>query len=237
MATFHLEVKSVKKGRAEELARYDLRLGKWASREDLIGQAHRNLPGWAENDPVAFFAKSDQYERKNGAAARSYIVALPNELGPAENLKLAKEIADHICPDRPWLLAVHGGASQLSGEKNTHMHLMTCDRGRELLGRPAEVYFSRPNPLHPERGGCRKVTGGKSLKEMGHDLRLVRQQVAELQNAALAEAGVSARVDHRTLVEQGVARQPERHFGPGGVKKMTAAQRAQHVQRRSSSAA
>jgi hypothetical protein len=49
------------------------------------------------------------------------------------------------------------------------------------------------------------------LKE---ELVACRQRWAELQNAHLERHGHVARVDHRSLADQGIARDPEKHLGP-----------------------
>jgi hypothetical protein len=48
-----------------------------------------------------------------------------------------------------------------------------------------------------------------------------RKKIADIQNQALAEHGHSARVDHRSLREQGLQRRPERHLGPTRIKNMS----------------
>jgi hypothetical protein len=216
VATFHVAVKSNKKGSAGRMARYDLRVGKWSEKDDLVASAHGNLPSWALDDPLNFFDMSDRHERKNGAAARTYIIALPCELSVQANIDVAKKIALNIAEQRAWLLAIHKGRSQDTGTLNPHMHLLVSDRQPDIYDRTPEQYFSRANPANPEKGGCKKVTGGMTPHEMGAGLRRLREGVAVVQNDALRSAGVAARVDHRTLKEQGIDRAPTKHRGPRG---------------------
>lgn len=49
-----------------------------------------------------------------------------------------------------------------------------------------------------------------------------RQSWAEIQNEHLARYGHAARVDHRSLKEQGIDREPEFHLGGIGVRKLAA---------------
>jgi len=56
--------------------------------------------------------------------------------------------------------------------------------------------------------------------------------MADIINAKLEEKGYSARVDHRSLKEQGIERAPERHLGPGKVRNMSAEEKLVFVKKR-----
>lgn len=62
----------------------------------------------------------------------------------------------------------------------------------------------------------------------------IRRRCAELQNAALEKHGHAARVDHRTLKEQGIGRTPERRLGLAKIKEMTQLEKQVHVKGRRS---
>lgn len=232
MAIYRVEVKSGKKGTAADHSRYDTRTGKWDDREDLIATDFDNMPDWTKNRPITFWKKADKYERKNAAAYRGWIISLPSELNNEINVKLARRIAGAVAGNRPWQLAVHGPEGGLSGYPNPHMHLMCSDRASDGIPRPPEQYFSRYNAKHPEKGGCRKLSGGLTHHEMGKALKEVRKTVADIMNEELALANCDARVDHRSLLEQGIERRPEVHLGPAKVKFMTPEERTAHVQDR-----
>lgn len=61
-----------------------------------------------------------------------------------------------------------------------------------------------------------------------------RRRCAELQNAALEKYGHAARVDHRTLKEQGIARAPDRRLRLAWIKKMTEVEKQAQVNGRRS---
>ncbi|MBZ3929096.1 MobA/MobL family protein [Xanthomonas citri] len=226
MAIYRVEVKSGKKGTCVEHSRYDARSGKkYEDREDLLAFEFDNLPEWSQGKPQDFWKAADKYERSNAAAYREWIVVLPNELDEKKNLDLSRKIAKAIAGDRPWQLAMHRPEGKLSGEPNPHVHVMTSDRAPDGIPRPAEQYFCRYNPTHPEKGGCRKLSGGKTRQQMREDLIAVRKKIADLENEALAEAGVDARVDYRSLRDQGIDRHPGKHLGPARVKRITRGER------------
>jgi len=222
MAIYRVEVKSGKKGTCVEHSRYDARSGKkYEDREDLLAFEFDNFPEWSQGGPHDFWKAADKYERNNAAAYREWIVVLPSELDEGKNLNLSRKIAQTIAGDRPWQLAVHRPQEKLSGDPNPHVHVMTSDRASDGIPRPAEQYFSRYNPTHPEKGGCRKLSGGKTRQQMREDLIAVRKRIADLENEALAEAGLDVHVDHRSLRDQGIDRLPGKHLGPARVKRMT----------------
>ncbi|MCP1582068.1 hypothetical protein J2S80_000063 [Pseudoxanthomonas mexicana] len=62
----------------------------------------------------------------------------------------------------------------------------------------------------------------------------MRKLAADIQNAHLARQGYVVRVDHRSLREQGRLRAPERHLGPGRVRRMSGTERAEYTATRDS---
>ena len=229
MATFHHRIKSGKKGTAAGHAAYIARTGKHSGREDLGYTGDGNLPTWAENDPSVFWKAADKHERANGAVYREHEIALPDELTRAQQKELAVELVTALAGGKPYQCAMHAPRSSLEGGPNTHLHLMYSDRLQDGIERPPEQMFSRYNGQHPERGGCKKDSGGKTPLALRDEVIAARRKCAELQNAALAECGHAARVDHRTLKEQGVDRTPERHLGPARIRNMSDDDRVQYV--------
>lgn len=94
MATFHVQIKSGGKGTAGDHADYIARNGFHRKRDDLVHASHGNLPRWAANDPKVMWKAADKYERKNGAAYREAIIALPAELTAEQNAAL---VGHHFC--------------------------------------------------------------------------------------------------------------------------------------------
>lgn len=221
MMPYHFEIKSGKRGTSVSHINYIARDGKHAERNDLVATEHGNLPRWAENNPVTFFKASDQYERKNGAAYRSMIFNLPKVLNPQQNIRLASNIARALATDKPYLLAVHANTSALSGESHPHCHLMVSDRLPDGIERTPEQTFSRYNAKHPEKGGCKKDSGGKNRMEQRDWVIEQRKIVADHINDALAKNGFTERADHRSFRARGIKQKPEAYLGPARVRQMS----------------
>jgi len=226
MASFHDCIKSGKKGNAHEHARYIARDGKYSDRKDLIHAGYGNLPDWAEGNPQTFWRMGDKHERANGAVYREREIALPNELTREQLIVLAERMVRALVGNKPYQYAIHASEGKLGGILNPHIHLMYSDRVQDGINRPAAQMFSRYNAKRPEVGGCRKDSGGKTRMELRDQVIDARKMIADLQNQALAENGHDARVDHRSLREQGVQRHPERHLGAARVRGLTPYEKA-----------
>lgn len=235
MASFHHCVKSGKKGTAAARGKYIMREGKkYDNREDLVAAEYGNMPAWAQDNPSAFWRASDKYERANGAVYREHEIALPSELTRDQQIELAGQLACELVGNKPFQYAIHAPHASLGDGENTHLHLMYSDRQDDGIERSPEQTFRRYNPQHPERGGRKKDSGGRNSMQIRDELIASRKKCADVQNAALAKYGHEARVDHRTLKAQGIARQPERHLGQARIRTMTREEREEYVAQRSS---
>ncbi|MFK3844741.1 MobA/MobL family protein [Stenotrophomonas sp. NPDC078853] len=229
MATFHHSVKSGKKGSARRHACYIERLGAHGVHSDLIHSGYGNMPAWAEMDPNMFWGMADRYERSNGSAYREHEIALPNGLTPQQLIALAERLVRALAGSKPYHYAIHSPEGKLEGIHNPHIHLMISDRVPDGLDRSPQQTFSRFNAKQPEAGGRRKDSGGRSPAELSQQVTATRMLVAQTQNQFLADHGYHERVDHRSLRDQGLKRQPERHLGQRFVKDMAHAEREQYV--------
>ena len=228
MASYHFEVKSGKKGSASDHSRYIAREGGFDKWDDLLATEVGNMPPWAANDHALFWQSADTHERANGAAYREFIIALPNELSLQQNLEIVRTVVRELVGDKPYQVALHGPESKLSGIKNVHAHVMFSDREPDGLDRTPEKTFARYNEDHPERGGCKKASGGKTSMQVRDELIARRKMVADALNHGLANAGVDARVNHRSYKDRGIQQKPEHHFGPARINRMSPAERAEH---------
>lgn len=221
MASYRAELKSGKKGSAAQHSRYDTRTGKkYEEKEDLLAFEYGNFPEWSP-DHLTFWKNADKYERSNAAAYREWIISLPNEFDVNANIRLGREMVAALVGDRPWQMALHGPEGELTGIPNPHIHVMFSDRAPDGIARTPQQYFSRYNSKHPERGGCRKLSGGQTRQQMREELIADRKTIADIQNQALTQAGLDIQVDHRSLRDQGIDRKPGVHLGPAKVKRMT----------------
>lgn len=227
MASFHHRIKSGKKGSAYAHAAYIARNGKYSNRgEDLVHTGFGNMPDWAESNPSLFWKMADRYERSNGAAYREHEVALPNELNEDQLILLTKKIVSELIGNKPYQYAIHAPDGSLGAIPNPHVHLMYSDRMPDGIRREPEKIFSRFNAKQPENGGCRKDSGGLSRHELRENVIATRKTIADLQNQTLKEHGHEARVDHRSLREQGKQHRPERHMGAARIRKLTTEEKA-----------
>ncbi|MGH8180300.1 MAG: MobQ family relaxase, partial [Steroidobacteraceae bacterium] len=155
--------------------------------------------GWARDRSTLWNSAEKAEQRRDSRVAREFQVSLPQELSAEQRVALARtfsrEVADryNVAVD----LAIH--APRPEGDpRNYHAHLLATTR---------EV---TPDGLGPKTGLDR--TGGirseLGLPTMRQEFTNLRAQWAELANAALREAKVEARIDHRSLEAQGIDREP-----------------------------
>ncbi len=220
MATFRLGVKTFRKGTAALHSRYISRQTQGGA-QDLVVRGHLNMPSFANNDPHIFWKAADKYERTNGSAAREHVVSLPKELPKEQNTALAMRLVHLLAGDRPCEFALHSPLGSISGEDHPHVHIQTSDRQFDGIDRPAERYFRRPNPAAPALGGVRKLSGGKSPMQMRTELEETKKRVADEINRKLAEFGLNERVDHRSNIDRGIQKTPERRLHPAAIRKLS----------------
>ena len=227
MASFHHRIKSGKKGSACAHAAYIARNGKFSNKgEDLVHTGFGNMPEWAAENPSLFWKIADRYERSNGAVYREHEVALPNELTEEQLILLTEKIVGELIGNKPYQYAIHAPDGTLGAIPNPHVHLMYSDRVPDGIKREPGKMFSRFNAKQPETGGCRKDSGGLNRQELRENVIATRKTIADLQNQTLEEHGHEARVDHRSLREQGKQRPPERHLGAARIRSLSADEKA-----------
>lgn len=219
MASYHLSAKIGKKGKAGPHAAYLSREGKYQGRdryEDLEATGAGNMPAWADHNPINFWEAADEHERENGSTYREIEVALPRELDAEQRRELVEAfVAQELGGKHAYQWAIHTPKAALEGGEQPHAHIMYSERIIDGVERDPDQYFKRYNSKNPDRGGCQKASGGKARGALKEELVACRQRWAELQNAHLERHGHVARVDHRSLADQGIARDPEKHLGPG----------------------
>ena len=227
MPIYHLSTSVGSRGGGQSAAAKDdyiEREGRYGGdRSEVAHIESGHMPGWAEQDPHAYWEAADAGERANGRLFREVEFALPAELDEEERREVALEFAEFLTNRErlPYTLAIHRG-----GGENPHCHLVMSERSNDGLERTAETWFKRYNGKAPERGGARKVS--TSSKEW---LQGTREAWAEHANRALARAGSRERVDHRSLGDRAeeareagdlekaaeLSREPGKHLGPGAA--------------------
>lgn len=219
MASYHCTVKVGGKGKAASHSAYISREGKYSGREryeDLEATAYGNMPKWAEHNPSHFWNAADEYERANGATYREIEVALPRELTAEQRRELVEDfIQQELGKRHVYQWAIHTPKAALEGGEQPHAHIMYSERTIDGIDRDPAQYFKRYNAKTPEKGGCRKDSAGTEER-----LQATRRRWADVQNQHLERHGHTVRVDHRSLKEQGIDRDPEIHLGGRGVRKL-----------------
>lgn len=212
MAIGRLSVGVGPKGKAGPHAQYIAREGKYAKHNDKIEKLEAkgcgNMPAWAETDPNFFWQMSDDKERKNGTSYREHVIALPRELTADQRHELIKDwIAQEIGDKHAYQYAIHNPLAADGGEQ-PHAHIMFSERLIDGIERDPEQYFKRYNAKNPERGGGKKANEPKLADERKLELKQQRDRWERMCNSHLEHAGSAARISMKSLVDQGVDREP-----------------------------
>lgn len=195
MANFNWHIESYRKGRATFPSDYIGGHGQWSERDDVVATGCGNLPGWCSGNPRTFFAAADIYERSNGAACRQLVVSLPRELSVSEWIPLVEAFIQRDMGGKPHQYAIHDAHGPAD---HPHAHIVYSDRIPDAFDRPPETFFSRHNANFPDRGGCKKDSGGKSAKQLRLEVIGRKKRWAEIQNEALEAAGHDVRVEYQS---------------------------------------
>lgn len=156
-----------------------------------------NAPDWACERAQLWNAAEQAEKRKNSTVAREFEIALPEELAPDEREKLAHDFAREVVKRHGCAadVAIHAPGRE-GDNRNHHAHILLSTR---RLG--PDGFGEKTRELDDQKTGKVLVTEW-------------RERFAQLQNERLREAGINARVDHRSLEAQGIDREPTRHLGP-----------------------
>lgn len=217
MAIYHLSVKTVSRSkgrsacaaaayragdeitdqRTAEVHDYTRRRG--VESAELILPA--DAPGWAGARAELWNAAEDAEMRKNSTVGREFEVALPSELTAEQRQQLAHIFARELVERHGCAadVAIHSPGGK-GDQRNHHAHIMLTTR---RLG--PEGFTGKTRELDDRQKGRAEVERW-------------RARWAELSNQALEAAGRPERVDHRSLIDQGITgRAPETKVGPSAT--------------------
>jgi hypothetical protein len=210
MAIFHLSAKVISRGKAQSaIAAAAYRSGDrlrdeqdgtqkyYASRDERIVftdiMAPKDAPEWA-HDRNALWNEAERAERRKDAQlAREIEVSLPHELTDRQREWLIKDFARETFVRKGYAvdIAIHA-PDKTSDDRNHHAHLMVTMRTLD-----ADGFAAKKDPDMNRR----EQLGGW------------REKWAHLANRHLERHGHEARIDHRSLKEQGADREPTVHLG------------------------
>ena len=232
MAIFRLEIRSLGRSsgrRATSAAAYrsgerirDARTGRVYDHTGRTDVLHKEivLPAafshlaldWAADRSTLWNSGEQAEKRSNSRVAREFEVSLPSELTDRFRLELTRAFA-HEVADRYNIavdMAIHA-PRQGADPRSYHAHILATTREVTGGGLGAKASLERPERERLQRG----------LLPSSDEFKLLRARWAELTNETLREAGIAARVDHRSLAAQGIDREP----GPSIPHKFIAIER------------
>lgn len=204
MAIFHLSVKTFSRSAGQNAvaaaayragAKYvDQKTGTVAdyTRKQHVDTTFTICPGDVFTDPEQLWNAAEAAEkRKNSTVAREYEIALPRELPPHVQEKMALEMATRIT--EKYGVAAQGSIHRTDG--NPHLHLLTTTRvvGPDGFGQKTRI-------LDDRKTGAAEIVA-------------IKAYWADLCNRELKLHNSPARVDHRSNEERGIKALPSIHEG------------------------
>jgi len=162
------------------------------------------IPGMAMAQASPFLTGASSLQT-NARVAREYLVALPAELPQEHRLSLVRGFSRELVERYRFAVdvAIHAPRDfPGSDPRNFHAHLLATTREVMTEGLGAKT------TLEWNDRSRREIGLGPGIGELLH----VRQRWAEAANAALQEAHLGVRIDHRTLRAQGIDREPVPHI-------------------------
>lgn len=137
-------------------------------------------------------------KRKDAQLAREIEFAIPREMSQAQGVELARDFVSQEFVDRGMV-----------ADLNVHW-----DVGPDGLAKPHAHVMLSMREAGPEAFG-KKVREWNSTEL----LERWRERWAGHVNERLAELGIDAQVDHRTLEAQGIDLEPQHKIGPAGARR------------------
>jgi hypothetical protein len=209
MAIFHMAVKTVSRGKGQSAiakAAYnarenirDERTGEMKSYSRFTGDlfsgifAPKNAPEWAKDRAALWNAVEAAEKRKDAQLSREITLGLPHELTDEQRKQLVTDFVREQFQRKGMVADVNIHAPGGKGDdRNYHAHILVTMR-----------------EIGPEGFGL-KVRDWNSKEQLEN----WREAWERTQNRYLERHGHEARVDRRTLQEQGIDRQPTIHLGP-----------------------
>src|SRR5258706_1739645 len=225
MAIYHLHIESVSRGEGrcataasayraaerihdletDEVFDYTRKRGVEHTEIVLSRQPSRQDINWARNRQDLWNAAERAEKRKDARIAREYELSLPCEMAGPQRLALTRAFAQELADRYQCAVDVAIHRPHWRGDKrNHHAHLLTTTRqiGASGLGAKTTVEWSNTD---------RRKHG---LQSASAEMKEIRARWEVLANEHLHSLGIDARIDHRSLKDQGIEREPTVHQGP-----------------------
>ena len=210
MAIFHLTAKVISRGKGQSAIaaaayRSGERLRDEQANEQKFYQARaerieftaimapKDAPDWAQDRNQLWNHAERAEKRKDAQLAREIEISLPHELTPQQREWLVKDFAREAFVRKGYAvdIAIHA-PDKTSDDRNHHAHIMVTMRTLDGDG-----FAAKKDPSMNRR---------EQLGEW-------REQWAHLANRHLERHGHEARIDHRSLKQQGIEREAGIHLG------------------------
>ncbi len=160
--------------------------------------APANAPEWAKDRAQLWNAADRAEKRKDAQLARVYDIALPHELTNEQRRFLVQDFVRDNFTRKGYAADVALHAPDREGdERNYHAHILVSDRKLTANG------FAST-----------KKERQQSKAEMKAELEGLRESWERTANRHLERHGHEARIDHRSLKDQGIDREATEHLGP-----------------------
>ncbi len=154
---------------------------------------------WARDRSRLWNAAEHAGRTRNASLAKEIMVVLPPELDAAQRVQLALRFARELSDRFKGAIDVAVHEPRPGGdERNHHAHLL-------MTARQVTPSGMGPRTAMHLSGIERRARG---LGPARRELIEIRARWAELTNHALGDAGIAARVDHRSYRERGIDREP-----------------------------
>ncbi|MBK8177261.1 MAG: MobA/MobL family protein [Rhodospirillales bacterium] len=197
-----------------------------------VEHAQLILPGGGTCDRETLWNAVDAHRTQTPTAtiARDIIVALPHELTLAQRREAAVALATWIA--ERYRVAVDLGMHQPemhngSDSRNYHAHLLASERQVSPTGELGKVQREFNQLVQRLGDKSRGRDGGKATAAA--EIRAAWERIA---NEALQRAGHDARVDARTLADQGIERVAGQHLGPAETRRLRAGKQRSRAETR-----
>jgi hypothetical protein len=167
--------------------------------------APEKAPGWCRGTENVehFWNRLEVFERRVDAQiAERHIIALPHELTLQQNIWALQDFVRDAFTRQGRVVQVAIHAPEHGDGRNIHAHLLISIRGVNEHGFNASKEAAQDRFRH--------------RREYVQELRALW---AETANRHLGRHGHEERIDHRTLAEQGIKREPTMHLGPGDSRR------------------
>lgn len=160
------------------------------------------LVGWSGTRSELWNAAEASEKRKDSTTAREYEIALPSELNASDRLELAYKLATHI--NDKYKVAVDACFHNVDS-KNPHVHMMMTTR--EIC--PITNKFGNKSIVDISYSEQKK----RGLNNSKVELEELKKTWCLIVNTALEQKGFNSRIDHRSLKDQGIDREPQiKHY-------------------------